>query len=66
MSKKERPGESSPQPELDERQARLVELRFFGGLSMEAAAEVLGCSLRTAEREWRFARAWMFTELGGE
>ncbi len=51
---------------LSERQARLVELRFFGGLPMDEVAEVLGLSLRTAEREWRFARAWLANELGGE
>jgi RNA polymerase sigma factor (TIGR02999 family) len=42
-----------------ERQARVVELRFFGGLSMEQVAEVLGTSLSTVEREWRFARVWL-------
>ena len=44
---------------LDERQARGVELRFFVGLEMEEVAEALGCSLSTAEREWRAARAWL-------
>lgn len=45
------------------RQARLIELRFFGGLTAEQTAEVLGCSLSTAEREWRVARAWLLTRL---
>jgi RNA polymerase sigma-70 factor, ECF subfamily len=48
---------------LDERQARLVELRFFGGLTAEEAARVLGVSLATANREWVHARAWLFNRL---
>jgi RNA polymerase sigma factor (TIGR02999 family) len=44
---------------LDERQARVVELRFFAGLEMEEVAAALECSLSTAEREWRAARAWL-------
>ena len=51
--------------ELDPRQAQLVELRFFGGLSVEEAAEVLGMSKRSAEREWTMVRAWLRRELGG-
>jgi len=47
----------------DERAARIVELRFFGDLSMPAVAEHLDISLRTAEREWRFARAWLLEQL---
>ena len=43
------------EPEL----ARLVELRFFAGLSMEEAASTLGISLRTAQRHWSYARAWL-------
>jgi len=50
---------------LDERQARVVELRFFGGLEAEEAAGVLGVSLSTVERDWRAARAWLFQRLGG-
>jgi RNA polymerase sigma factor (TIGR02999 family) len=46
--------------------ARLVEIRFFGGLSMEDAASLLGVSGRTCERWWRFARAWLYARLGGE
>ncbi len=49
--------------ELDERQARVVELRFFGGLSNKEIAEVLQLSIRTVEREWRMARAWLRNEI---
>lgn len=52
--------------ELDPRQARIVELRFFGGLKNTEIAEVLGNSLRTVEREWRMARAWMRRRLDSE
>lgn len=48
---------------LDDRKRRLVELRFFGGLSAEETAEVLGISVRTVHREWDLARAWLFREL---
>lgn len=48
---------------IDNRKSRLVELRYFGGLSNEEAAEVLGVSVDTAKRDWRFARAWLLTEL---
>jgi len=48
---------------LDERQARLVELRFFGGLSLEEAAAAIGVSLATAGREWASAKAWLFRRL---
>jgi len=48
---------------FDERQARVVELRFFGGLSVEEVAEVLGVSKTTVEGEWRSARAWLAREL---
>lgn len=44
---------------LDADQARVVELRFFGGLSVEETAEVLGVSAATVKREWRTARAWL-------
>jgi RNA polymerase sigma factor (TIGR02999 family) len=49
---------------IDETQGRLIELRFFGGMTMEQAAEALGCPLRSAEREWNMARAWLRRELG--
>jgi RNA polymerase sigma factor (TIGR02999 family) len=48
---------------LDPRQARTVELRFFGGLSLEEAAEVLGVSLSTVRRDWRLAQAWLHQQL---
>jgi RNA polymerase sigma-70 factor (ECF subfamily) len=44
---------------LDPRQARVVELRFFGGLDVEETADVLGLSARTVKREWQTARAWL-------
>jgi RNA polymerase sigma factor (TIGR02999 family) len=43
--------------------AKLVTMRFFGGMTLEEAAEALGVSLRTAERWWLFARSWLYTEL---
>jgi RNA polymerase sigma factor (TIGR02999 family) len=45
------------------RLARLVELRFFSGLGIEEASSVLGCSTRTAKRDWAFARAWLLNRL---
>jgi RNA polymerase sigma factor (TIGR02999 family) len=50
---------------LDERKSRLVELRYFGGLTSDQAAEVLGISPRTADREWELARVWLFRVLSG-
>jgi RNA polymerase sigma factor (TIGR02999 family) len=49
--------------ELDERQSRVVELRFFGGLSLEETAEVLHVSVGTVRRDWSLARAWLHREL---
>ncbi len=49
--------------EFDERRSHIVELRFFGGLSVEETAEVLGVSPRTVAREWRLAQAWLYREL---
>jgi RNA polymerase sigma factor (TIGR02999 family) len=46
------------------RQARLVELRFFGGFEVEEAARLLGVSEPTAARDWRFARAWLARQIG--
>jgi RNA polymerase sigma factor (TIGR02999 family) len=52
---------------LDERQARVVELRFFAGLTVEEVAVALGVSARTVASEWRLARAWLSRALvGGE
>lgn len=49
--------------EQDPRQARIVELRFFGGLSIEEIAEVLQISPRTVKRDWNMARAWLYEEI---
>ncbi len=49
--------------EVDPRKARLVELRYFGGLTMEESAELLGASVPTLERDWRFSRAFLRREL---
>jgi RNA polymerase sigma factor (TIGR02999 family) len=46
--------------------AKLVELRFFGGLTLEQAAECLDISLSTADRAWRYARAWLYTAMAGD
>ncbi len=51
---------------VDHRQARVVELRFFGGLSTTQIAEILGVSPRTVELDWRYARAWLRRELAGD
>jgi RNA polymerase sigma factor (TIGR02999 family) len=48
---------------FDQRKSQVVELRFFGGLNEEETAEVLGTSLRTIQREWSLARAWLYREL---
>lgn len=50
--------------ELDPSYTRIIELRFFGGLSIEEAADILGIGRNTAVRRWRAARAWLRTELG--
>jgi RNA polymerase sigma factor (TIGR02999 family) len=50
--------------QLDAAQARIVELRFFGGLTVEETAEVAGVSTATVKREWRTARAWLRHEVG--
>ncbi len=49
---------------IDPRKARVIELRFFGGLSVEETAEVLKVSQDTVLRDWRLARAWLMTEMG--
>ncbi len=49
--------------DVDEQQCRLVELRFFGGLTTEDAAEVLGISRSTAKREWNVAKAWLARQM---
>jgi len=50
---------------LDQRQARIVELRFFAGLDTEEIADVLGVSSRTVKRDWRFAQSWLFAQMAG-
>jgi RNA polymerase sigma factor (TIGR02999 family) len=50
----------------DEQKARVVELRYFGGLTEEQTAQVLGVSVSTVGRDWRFARSWLRRELSGE
>jgi RNA polymerase sigma factor (TIGR02999 family) len=49
--------------QIDARKSKAIELRFFGGLSVEETAEVLGISRETALRDWRFARAWLRSEM---
>jgi RNA polymerase sigma factor (TIGR02999 family) len=51
---------------LSPRQSRVVELRFFGGLSLEEAAEVLEVSVGTVRRDWSLARAWLYRELSNK
>ena len=48
---------------LSERQARIVEMRYFTGLPIEEVAQALGLSTRSVERDWRFARAWLGERL---
>jgi RNA polymerase sigma-70 factor, ECF subfamily len=50
---------------IDARKGRVVELRYFGGLSIEETAEVLGISPKTAKRDWNMAKAWLFGALAG-
>lgn len=50
---------------LSERQARVVELRYFGGLTIEETGQVLGISPVTVKRDWAVARAWLYRELSG-
>lgn len=51
--------------ELDPRQAKVVELRFFAGLTVEQTAEVLSISEKTVKRDWAVARAWLEGEITG-
>ena len=50
---------------FDSRKAQVVEMRFFGGLSVDETAEVLGVSPVTVKRDWRAAKAWLYRELAG-
>ena len=52
--------------EIDEQQSRIVELRFFSGLTVEETAEVLGISTATVKRDWSMAKAWLHREISGE
>jgi RNA polymerase sigma factor (TIGR02999 family) len=52
--------------EVDPRQSRIIELRFFGGLSIEDTAVVLGISPATVKREWKMARVWLHREMNKE
>lgn len=49
--------------EVDSRKSRVIELKFFGGLTEQEVAEVLGVPLRTVQRDWQLARAWLFKEM---
>lgn len=51
---------------LDPRKARVIELRFFGGLSLEETAEALSVSVETVSRDWKLAKAWLRREMEGE
>jgi RNA polymerase sigma factor (TIGR02999 family) len=51
---------------VDQRKSQVLEMRFFGGLSVEETAEALGVAPNTVTRDWNFARAWLRRELGGE
>jgi RNA polymerase sigma factor (TIGR02999 family) len=51
--------------QFDARQSRVVELRYFGGLTNEEIASLLGISERTVKREWRMARAWLYSQVRG-
>jgi DNA-directed RNA polymerase specialized sigma24 family protein len=50
---------------IDLRKSRGVVMRYFGGLSIEETADVLGVSVDTAKRDWRMAKAWLINELTG-
>ena len=49
---------------LDPQQARVVELRFFGGLSVEETSDLMGISTATVKRDWAMAKAWLAREMG--
>ncbi len=51
---------------VDERKSRVVEMRFFGGLTVQESAEVLKVSQDTVMRDWKFAKVWLLRELNGE
>src|SRR5215203_2419681 len=51
---------------MDEQQAKIVELRYFGGLTIEETSEVMGIAPATIKRDWNLTKAWLYRELGGE
>jgi RNA polymerase sigma factor (TIGR02999 family) len=51
---------------IDERKGKIVEMRYFGGLSIEETADALGVSVVTVNRDWRLARTWLIREMSGE
>jgi RNA polymerase sigma-70 factor (ECF subfamily) len=51
---------------IDERKSKVVEMRYFGGLSIEETAEALGISVITVNRDWRLARTWLIREMSGD
>jgi RNA polymerase sigma factor (TIGR02999 family) len=51
---------------IDQEKSRMVELRFFSGLSVAETAEVMGVSPRTVDRQWQTAKAWLYREIAGE
>jgi RNA polymerase sigma factor (TIGR02999 family) len=51
---------------VDARKSRVIEMRYFGGLSIEETAEALGVSVITVNRDWRLARTWLLREMNGE
>lgn len=51
---------------IDSRKSRVIEMRYFGGLSIEETAEALGVSVITVNRDWRLARTWLMREMNGE
>ena len=59
-------GDSSALEQFDQRKARIVEMRFFGGLSVEETAEVLKVSPITVMREWNKAKAWLYQAVKRE
>jgi RNA polymerase sigma-70 factor (ECF subfamily) len=52
--------------QIDSRKARVIELRFFGGMSVEETAEVLKVSAHTVRRDWKLARAWLLADMSGK
>jgi RNA polymerase sigma-70 factor (ECF subfamily) len=61
-----RAGREHRAAEIDRRKADVVEMRYFGGLTMEEIAEVLKVHVNTVTRDWSAARAWLFATLSGE